>query len=58
MQIRGLQFPGRTGFVIDNPDFLAGETERVILREHQIDLAVQLKLHAIANFHRTVATDG
>src|SRR2546430_16187916 len=58
MQIRSLQFLRRTGFVIDNPDLLPGETERVILREHQIDLAVQLKLHAIGNFHRTVATDG
>ena len=58
MQIGGLQFPVRTGFVIDNPDLLPGETGRVILREHQIDLAAQLKLHAIGNFHRTFATDG
>ena len=47
VQIGGLQFPVRTGFVIDNPDCLPGETGRVILREHQIDLAVQLKLNEL-----------
>ena len=58
VQTRSLQLSARIGFVIDNPDLLPGETGRVLLRKHQINLAVQLKLHAVGDFHRAFATDG